>query len=209
LKDANRNSDGRDTVPSFDHTSTSLILRAKHGDQDAWRRLLKLYYPLVIHWCRNAAVPDADRPDVAQETLLTVDRKIDEFRHSHQTGSFRSWLKKITLYKAMEYRSRCKQELSARGGSDNHDLLVQIPNGQNAGSSITTENDERSIIRRAALELTRSEFEQTTWEAAWRVVVEDRSPEEVASELRISRNAVYIAKSRVLTRIREVLADLE
>jgi RNA polymerase sigma-70 factor (ECF subfamily) len=53
-----------------------------------------------------------------------------------------------------------------------------------------------------------AEFEATTWKACWAVVVEDRPAAQVATELGISPNAVYIARSRVLRRLRRELEGL-
>lgn len=51
-------------------------------------------------------------------------------------------------------------------------------------------------------------YEGWTWRAFWRVAVDGCSPADVADELDMSVNAVYIAKSRVLRRLREELGDL-
>jgi RNA polymerase sigma-70 factor (ECF subfamily) len=56
--------------------------------------------------------------------------------------------------------------------------------------------------------LIRSEFEERTWRAFWGVAVDDRPAAEVAAELGMSPGAVYIAKSRVLRRLREEFRDL-
>jgi RNA polymerase sigma-70 factor (ECF subfamily) len=56
--------------------------------------------------------------------------------------------------------------------------------------------------------LVSSEFEPRSYQAVRLVVVEDRKPADVAAELGMTANAVYIAKSRILGRLREVLIDL-
>ena len=66
---------------------------------------------------------------------------------------------------------------------------------------------ESAGILRRAVELVRAEFEAQTWQAFWRVVVDGRRPGDVAEELGITTNAVYLARSRVLRRLRETLAD--
>ena len=64
-----------------------------------------------------------------------------------------------------------------------------------------------SLYRRA-LKLVQEEFEERTWKAFWGVAVDQRAPADLADELRMSVNAVYIAKSRVLRRLRQELGDL-
>lgn len=58
------------------------------------------------------------------------------------------------------------------------------------------------------MNLVRSQFEDRTWKAFWRVVIEDRSPAEVAAEMGITANAVRQAKSRVLRRLKEEMGEL-
>ena len=70
------------------------------------------------------------------------------------------------------------------------------------------EEEERKILYRRAVEFLRKEFEERTWQAFWQVAVEERPPSDGASELGMSVNAVYLAKSLVLRRLREEFADL-
>ena len=63
-------------------------------------------------------------------------------------------------------------------------------------------------LYRRALELIQAEFEERTWRAFLMVTVEARLPADVAAELGTTPGAVYIAKSRVLKRLREEFKDL-
>jgi RNA polymerase sigma-70 factor (ECF subfamily) len=54
----------------------------------------------------------------------------------------------------------------------------------------------------------RAEFESSTWTACWEHVVSGRSAADVAAELGISEGAVYVAKCRVLRRLRQELKGL-
>lgn len=62
------------------------------------------------------------------------------------------------------------------------------------------------MLLRRALEVMRREFRPPTWRACWEQVVQGRPAAEVAREL--SLNAVYVARSRVLRRLREYLDHL-
>jgi RNA polymerase sigma-70 factor (ECF subfamily) len=63
-------------------------------------------------------------------------------------------------------------------------------------------------LRRRALEMVRSEFEERTWSAFWQTVVHGRSPVDIAVEMGITPNAVRAAKSRILRRLKETFGDL-
>lgn len=53
----------------------------------------------------------------------------------------------------------------------------------------------------------RGEFEEKSWQAFWLVTMEDRSADQAAEQLGMTRNAVYIARSRVLRRLRDLLGE--
>ena len=60
---------------------------------------------------------------------------------------------------------------------------------------------------RRALDLVRPEFKKRTLEAVLLVVVEGHDPADVARKLGMTVGAVYTAKSKVLSRLREVMGE--
>ena len=63
------------------------------------------------------------------------------------------------------------------------------------------------MLRWAADEIC-CEFTPTTWQAFWITAVGGRPPKEAATELGLSVGAVYIARSRVLARLRQRIEEL-
>ncbi len=185
----------------------TLLERVKRCEAEGWHRLVSLYRPLVMWWCRHKGLPAQDAEDVAQEVFLTVNARVVEFRKGPQGGSFRGWLHRITDHKVGDYLRKQNKAPRAPGGSEAHDQLQQVPDSS-AGSSLADDGSERAILCRHAMELVRDQFEAQTWEAAWRVVVEGQRPADVAADLGMSRGAIYTAKSRVLGRLREELEGL-
>lgn len=180
--------------------------RLRASDQEAWRRLVRLYSPLVYYWCRQADLQSSDAADVMQETFASVARSIAGFERE-SSGAFRGWLFTITRNKLRDYFRRRQATIEAVGGSDAHLGLMQLdepPGGDSASQSTA----ERLVVRQA-LELVQAEFESSTWRAFQRTAVEGLPPADVAAELGISVAAVYKAKSRVLARLRQELRGLE
>jgi RNA polymerase sigma-70 factor (ECF subfamily) len=163
-----------------------------------------LYGPLVLSWCRRRGLQTADAEDVTQEVLRTVFTRIGEFRKG-PGGSFRGWLLGITRNKLGDHWRRCSRQPQAEGGSEVRGKLEQVPSEEPADEPASA---EAMALYRRAFNLIRSEFEEQTWQAFWLVVCENRPPADVARELSLSLNAVYLAKSRVLRRLRETLGDL-
>ncbi len=186
----------------------TLLEQVKQGDGAGWQRLISLYRPLVLWWCRNAVARPDDADDVVQEVFQTVAAKMTGFVKPDQGGGFRAWLRAITRHKLGDYLRRVRQEPIGAGGSQAQDLLGEVPAEATPDSSAYEEPLERRILIRRALELIRADVEPRTWEAAWKTLVDDRRPAEVAAELGMTANAVYIARSRLLSRLRQELSDL-
>lgn len=193
---------------SVDSTSTSLLLRVKQHDAEAWDRLVHLYGPLVYDWCRQQNLQPADAADVSQEVFRAVARSVVKFRRERASDTFRGWLWTITRNKVRDhFRARTDHE-EARGGTEILRQLNAIPD-EEPPSTIGPANDSiTSSPFHRAVELIRMEFEDRTWQAFWCVTIDQRATADVAEELGISVNAVRKAKSRVLRRLREEFGEL-
>jgi RNA polymerase sigma-70 factor (ECF subfamily) len=184
-----------------------LIERVQAGDRDGWRRLVSLFVPLVLYWCRRQGVTGPDAEDIAQEVFRTVVARVADFSR-HSPGDFRRWLHRITRNKLGDlFRRRRRQPQAA--GVEEHEPLDQLPTQADEVQGQEEDMSERAILLRRALELVRGEFEARTWDMAWRVVVEGQRPADVAANLGMRVSTVYSAKSRVLSRLRRELEGLD
>jgi RNA polymerase sigma-70 factor (ECF subfamily) len=179
-----------------------LLERAKAQEPAAWERLVSLYTPLIDHWCHKAGLQDADAADVRQEVFVAVARKIAEFHRDQAGDTFRGWLSKITHSKIADHWRK------KRAAPRNADAGVQAQWEQAAQASDSAEAvaEETRILYRRALQLVQRDFEDHTWQAFWRVVIDGQSAKDTAGELHVTVNAVYLAKARVLARLREEFA---
>lgn len=188
-------------------TSTSLLdcLR-QTPDAQAWTRLVDLYTPLVQGWLRRYSVPQHDADDVVQEVLVVVLRKIREFERRPQTGAFRKWLRTITVNCLRDFwRVRKWQPLSS--GEDLAAALEQLARDDSQLSRMWDEEHDKHVTKQL-LEQIKQHFSTQTYQAFTRVALEGATPAQAANELGMTENAVFIAKSRVLRRLREEGAGL-
>ncbi len=192
---------------SIGSTSSSLLDRVKANDQDSWRRMVKLYSPLVLFWCRRAGIPADDRADVFQEAFRAVARHIGDFQRE-RTGSFRAWLRSIVRSKAADHFARRGGDQDAAGGTEAYRHLLEVPDDVEASASASLTPNEEILVLRQALAIVQPEFEPKTWEAASRTIIDGRSAPEVAEELGMTPVAVRKAKSRVLQRLRAEMEGL-
>ena len=188
-------------------TPSTLLDRARVRDQEAWQRLVHLYSPLVYRWCRRAGLQEADAADVGQEVFQAVARALADFRHERPGDSFRGWLRTITRNKVRDFARRRRADVAGPGGSDAQRRLRQVAEEGPAEGEDAPDEDAHLVYRRA-VELILAEFEERTRLAFWRVVLEKRPVAAVAQELNMTTNAVYLAKSRILRRIRDEFAGL-
>ncbi len=189
-------------------TSRSLLARVRADEPAAWERLVTLYAPVVLHWCRRGGLREQDVADVFQEVFQAVLLHIGTFRKERAGDTFRGWLRRITQNKVRDHFRKLGREANGVGGSSARERLAQLP-GPPPAEDDRGDNDggERGLLARA-LDLIRGEFAEHTWAAFWRTVVEGRAAKDVAAELSMSPGAVRVAKSRVLHRLREELGDL-
>jgi RNA polymerase sigma-70 factor (ECF subfamily) len=184
--------------------SPSLLQGLKAQDPGSWRRLAGLYGPLVYAWCRGRWLQPSDTEDVLQEVFLTVAARVGDFRREQPGDTFRGWLWVITRNKLGDWLRRQRGREAATRGSEALRLLEEVPGGDVSSGPA---GGEPGDLHHRALEAIRAEFTEQSWQAFRRVVIDGGPPADVALELGVSRNAVYVAKSRILRRLREVLGE--
>jgi RNA polymerase sigma-70 factor (ECF subfamily) len=188
--------------------ASSLLMRLKTQDGEAWRGLVRLFGPEVHGWCRRAGLQPQEAEDVVQQVWLAVARNLGTFRRDLPGQSFRGWLWRIVENKLRDHwRGRTSQP-RAVGGTSAQQRLQQTPEPEESDSSHAGPGGEAGAIYLRALNLIREEFTERTFQAFWQVAIDGRLPADVAAELGMSIGAVYVAKSKVLRRLREAFGDL-
>jgi RNA polymerase sigma-70 factor (ECF subfamily) len=181
-------------------TPPSLLERLRQApERDAWGRFVEMYTPLFFAWARRLGLDGHDAADLVQDLFAVLVEQLPQFEYDGRK-SFRAWLKTVLLNRWRNHRRRRVPDPAGPGG------LADV-----AGPEDVPELEEaeyRQHLVRRALAVMQAEFEPATWKACWEFVVCDRPAAEVARELGISVNAVYLAKGRVLRRLREELAGL-
>jgi RNA polymerase sigma-70 factor (ECF subfamily) len=189
--------------PTMHETSATLLQRLlDHGDDDAWTRLTHLYTPLIRANLGRHLPQAADIDDLTQQVFTVVLEKLPEFRHSGRPGAFRAWLRGICVNRVrMFWRSR------PASVPDPEAALRQLEDPDSALSRQWDREHDAFVFRRA-LEMIEGEFKPSTWQAFRRLALDNAEPEVVAAELGLTANAVFIARSRVLRRLRGEFAGL-
>jgi RNA polymerase sigma-70 factor (ECF subfamily) len=187
------------TAPLSCPTPRSLLERLRQpGDQAAWERFVELYTPLLFVWSRRLGLQSADAADRIQELFSSLVQTLPAF-HYDPSRRFRGWLWTV-------FRNRVRTWQSQQPDVAQRPDLDTLPEADPADALMEAEY-RRHLVGRA-LQVMRTDFEESTWRACWECVAQDRPAAEVARELGISVEAVYQAKSRVLARLRQELDGL-
>lgn len=180
-------------------TSASLLERLRHpSDHDAWRRFVELYTPLLHFWAKRAGLESADAADLVQDVFTRLVAKLPDFQYD-PGKSFRGWLHAVLInlwHDRASRRSPNQVPIDING----------LPQPESAPN--WEEADYRRQLLSRALPLIQHEFPAATWQAFVGYAIEGRSAKEIAESLQTTVNAVYLAKSRVIRRLRQELAGL-
>jgi RNA polymerase sigma-70 factor (ECF subfamily) len=188
-------------------TSRSLLDRVCHsGDNDDWRRLVDLYTPLLRDWLSRRGLQASDRDDLTQDILRVIVEKLPSFRHNGRPGAFRAWLRRITVHCLRRFWRAGRARLTPIGEAFQQHLDDLEDPRSDIREQWDREYDRRvlgSLLRRVE-----PAVQPSTWSAFAQHVLNGRPVAAVAEDLGLSVNAVLIAKSRVLRRLREAAGNL-
>jgi RNA polymerase sigma-70 factor (ECF subfamily) len=188
-------------------TRPSLLVRLRDAnDQDAWRDFVRLYAPAIYRFARRKGLQDADAADLTQEVLRGVAGSIGRLDFDPRQGMFRGWLFTLAHRRLCDWCvSRQRRD---RGSGDSATLQLLHDQPERSDLKHWEEDVDRETFARAA-ESVRPAFSDATWLAFWQTAVEGQSGKEVAAALGMTVGAVYLAKSRVMVRLKEAVARLE
>jgi RNA polymerase sigma-70 factor (ECF subfamily) len=191
----------------MNETNPSLLYRATGGDEAAWERIVVLYQPMIRGWLQRHGVHPQEAADLAQEVLAVVVRELKHFAHAGHTGSFRGWLRAITVNRARGFLRDGKWRELAAGGSGVFEVIEQLEDSESPLTQEWNAEHDAHVVRQV-LALVQTDFEPATVRVFRRLVLDEARAAEVAAEMGMTVAAVYAARSRVLQRIRQEAAGL-
>ncbi|HJT78164.1 MAG TPA: sigma-70 family RNA polymerase sigma factor [Gemmataceae bacterium] len=195
-------------MTEFPPTRASLLVRLRDPrDEAAWRQFVDLYTPLVYRYARKQGLQDADAADLTQEVLGAVAGAIGRLDYDPARGAFRNWLFTVVRHKLSNWRRAQGVRTPGSGDTTTQRLLEQCPAAEGAEDEWEAEWQDRLFAW--ACEQVRRDVSATTWQAFWRTAIDGRPGKEVAADLGVSVAAVYLARRRVLARLKEVVRTAE
>jgi len=183
-------------------TPVSLLERlCREPDEPHWQRIVAVFTPVLSRWGSRLGVPAADCEDLLQDVYTILFRELPEFRYD-PAKSFRAWLWTVFHRQTLAWRKRQTRNLP---------LSVKQLESLSSPDSVeeATDAEYRRYVIDRVLQVVKTDFPEQTWLIFWQVTVDNRPGVEVAKRFGVTPNAVYLARGRVLARLRQELAGLD
>jgi RNA polymerase sigma-70 factor (ECF subfamily) len=191
-------------------TRASLLVRIRDGqDKDAWRQFVQTYAAVVYGFARKRGLQDADAADLMQEVFRAIALSAHRLEYDPRRGSFRSWLYTVTRNKLYNFLDGRKHQVRGSGDSGAQQRLEELSSAHGDDAAALWDQEYERRLSTLAMDRVRGEFQEATWRAFWMTAVEGKSAREAGTALRMSPGAVYVAKSRVLARLKEEVKVLQ
>ena len=188
---------------THDQTSLSLLERISDPtDPEAWQQMVEVYTPLLRQWLQRYSIQSSDADDLVQEVLLAASRDIHKFTDKQRPGAFRAWLRTILVHRLRDFWRRERRRPTAKGETAFLEQLQQLDDPRSAPSRQWDREHDQFVLQHL-LGKSRARFSATTWSAFQQLVFDGQRAADVAERLGISVNAALIAKSRVLSHLRQ------
>jgi RNA polymerase sigma-70 factor (ECF subfamily) len=190
-------------------TRPSLLVRLRDArDELAWSQFVEIYAPLVYGFARKHGLQDADAADITQDVLRSVSVAAKKLEYDPHRGSFRGWLFTVVRNRLHDFWAVQRRQCPGSGDTQTNKQLQEVAAPEENQETLWEQEYERQLFSWAADQV-RKDFQDSTWQAFWQTAVEDRSGKEVAKALGISVAAVYLAKGRVMARLKEQIQQIQ
>lgn len=193
----------------FPDTNETLIARVKDlADSASWTEFVGIYQPVILRMAKRRGMQDADALDVVQQVFVSVAKSIEAWEPINGGPPFRAWLAKIARNAITNGLSRRPTDTAA-GGSSVIERLQLVPQQASLDamrSELDRETQQQAI--RWAAEQIRNEFSDDVWLSFWRTAIEGETIATVAASLNRTEGSIYVARYRVITRIKQKVQEL-
>ncbi|MCG8598764.1 MAG: sigma-70 family RNA polymerase sigma factor [Verrucomicrobiales bacterium] len=188
-------------------TRQTLLLRLRdRADEESWREFAEIYTPLLYRYCQKREIKAQDAADIVQEVMRSVSLAMENFEYDPEKGKFKGWL--FTAVRnaiSAHYRKMSKRPVTAAETG----MVRKIEETPDEREEKDWEREYQRELMSWAMEKVRPEFAERIWNAFEMTALQGKSPSEVAEETGMTKNAVTLAKFRVVKRLREKTASID
>jgi RNA polymerase sigma-70 factor (ECF subfamily) len=184
-------------------TRATLLERLRDGaDPLVWDEFFQRYWRMIYGLARHRGCSDHTAEEIVQDVMLAVFEKRDVFRYDPGRGRFRDWLGSVVRNKVAEHRRRPAERVRAQGGGVDDGLSEK--EDSDAQPDETWEAAFEEALLAVLLDVVRREMNPQTYQAFELAALGELPGAEVARLTGMTRNAVYLARRKVLRRLKEL-----
>jgi len=188
-------------------TRPSLISRICKGDEISWQDFYRTYRPLILLRGGDYVLREDEKEELVQQVILDMFKRASAFTYDRQKGKFRSYLKTIINHKAIDIK-RLRNPNMVSVESD--ELSIEdFPDLTPDALNNSWDEEWQMHLMVQGLEELKTQVEPTTFQAFELYALKGQTADEVAKFLEISKNAVFVAKSRCVERLQKIIRELE
>ncbi|MDP1799040.1 MAG: sigma-70 family RNA polymerase sigma factor [Planctomycetaceae bacterium] len=187
-------------------TRWSLVVRLQdERDEAAWHEFIVEYEPFLLTYLHRRGLQEADARDVAQQVMTSICQSVANWKPDGRPGAFRRWMATIARHAAIKFMHRKSRQPDSGGGTA---FLARMNDVASVDNDTAAQQEYQQAVFAWAVSRVKDEFRESTWTAFWETLVVHRPIDVVAQELGLSTGAVYMARSRVMARLRTQVAQL-
>lgn len=192
----------------FPETDKSLILQVQTGaDPAAWAKFSAVYRPVVYRLARHRGLQDADAEDLVQQVFASIAKAIMRWEPGPNKPPFRAWLLTVARNAIVKAVTRARPDVGA-GSTSVQEMLLAIPKDDESQVTAELLKQARYEAFRWAADQVRHEFTPETWDMFWSTTVLGDKVKNVAARQNKSTGAVYMARFRVMQRLKEKVLEV-
>lgn len=193
-------------------TRNSLLSRLKDWRDDAsWRDFFNTYWKLVYGVALKAGLSEQEAQEVVQETVITVARRIPEFKYDPAICSFKTWLLNLTRWRIVD-QLRKRPQAPAAHSLLHHSLasgIDQLPDPAGLDLEAVWDAEWRQYLLEAAVQSVKRRVNPEQYQIFHLCVFKEWPVPRVIQELGVSSARVYLAKHRVGALLKREIRSLE
>jgi RNA polymerase sigma factor (sigma-70 family) len=192
-------------MADFPTTNANLLVRLQDPkDRAAWDDFVAIYQPVLMQLLARRGLQNSDAEEIVQETFVAIANSIDRWQPDESLGNFRSWLSRVSRNLAINYLTRQPIGVKGTGASDHFEMMNEVPSASTEATDEFDLQQKRQVFLLAA-ERVRVDVQENTWRAFWMSCIDNIPAEKIAAELGMTTGAVYVAKSRVVARLKSTI----
>jgi RNA polymerase sigma factor (sigma-70 family) len=173
-------------------TRSSLLSRIRNLDDRAgWQEFDLIYRPMLAAFARQRGLRQEAAEEIAQQCMTAVVGRINRFKRQK---SFRGWLRKMVANKVCDF-------LRDRVGNIGDGQFIEAHDDRDQPSRLWQREWNRAHVQYVVRGL-RSELAEHTLRAFEMYVLQDVPVEQISRQLGMTANQIYVAKNRVIERLR-------